>query len=401
MSYIKQTALTLALLLAVALGWVYLSPTAITTLARYNLAFEPLKALAALNGSDEEAGTAETAGQSRRGGGRQALVITKPVTSGIINDRLTAIGTGRAAQYVTITPLVSGQLVALPASSGDRIDKGSVIARLDAANEELGLDRAKLVAADLRVKAERFQDLLAQRTVSAVEVETAQASLSDAELAVREAQLALDRRTIVSPIAGIVGIVAANIGDYVTNQSPIVTVDDRSTIIVEYFVPERFVTAIATGAPIQATSVARPGDVFSGTVLAVDNRIDEASRTLRIRAEISNVDDRLRAGMAFEVIMRFDGETFAAVDPLAIQWDANGSYVWQIDSDGKAKRRDARIVQRNADQVLVEADLVLGDTVVTEGVQNVREGAEVTIAGAPKNEGDTGDAKGAARGAGS
>ena len=217
----------------------------------------------------------------------------------------------------------------------------------------------------------------------------------------REAQLALDRRTIVSPIAGIVGIVAANIGDYVTNQSPIVTVDDRSTIIVEYFVPERFVTAIATGAPIQATSVARPGDVFSGTVLAVDNRIDEASRTLRIRAEISNVDDRLRAGMAFEVIMRFDGETFAAVDPLAIQWDANGSYVWQIDSDGKAKRRDARIVQRNADQVLVEADLVLGDTVVTEGVQNVREGAEVTIAGAPKNEGDTGDAKGAARGAGS
>lgn len=391
MSFLKQTVLTIVLLVLVTGGWVYFSPQAIGTLANYNMAFEPLKAIAALNPTTKDGEPTQTPGRGGRGGSRQALVITSPVTSGIINDRLTAIGSGRAAQYVTITPLVSGQLVDLPASSGDRIESGAVIARLDAADEELGLDRTRLVADDLRVKAERFQDLLAQRTVSAVEVETAQASLATAELAVREAQLALDRRTVRSPIGGIVGIVAANIGDYVTNQSPIVTVDDRSRITVEYFVPERFVTAIETGAPVQATSVARPGEVFSGTVLAVDNRIDVASRTLRVRAEIANDNDRLRAGMAFEVTMRFDGESFPAVDPLAIQWDANGSYVWQVGEDGKARRRDARIVQRNAHSVLVDADLSQTDTVVTEGVQNVREGVDVTIAGGTATQPTTND----------
>ena len=109
--------------------------------------------------------------------------------------------------------------------------------------------------------------------------------------------------------------------------------------------------------------------------------MDPASRTLRIRARIDNPEDKLRAGMAFSVGMRFAGDTFPAVDPLAVQWDAEGSYVWQV-VDGKSVKTRVRIIQRNPDVVLVDAELKADDAVVVEGLQRVREGADVRIAGA-------------------
>lgn len=380
MSVLKQSAVTILALLIALSCWVYFSPSAIGTLANYNLDFSHLKRIAALTGAPEGEASKGGSAPGRRGP-REALVITAPVSQGVVNDRLNAIGNGRAAQYVTLTSLVSGQIIELPAASGDRVEVGTVIARLDAENETLALERAKLTAADLRTKAERARALFEKRSTTATAVETAEVDANAAELAVREAQLNLDRRTIRSPIEGLVGIVTANVGDFVTNQSPIVTIDDRSRIIIEFFVPERFATAIKIGAPISAVSVARPGEQFSGEVSAIDNRVDVTSRTLQVRAEIANDDDQLRAGMAFKVSMRFDGERFASIDPLAIQWDSDGSYVWLIDAEGKAQRKSARIIQRNPESVLVEADVVEGDRVVTEGIQNLRAGATVKVMG--------------------
>ena len=131
---------------------------------------------------------------------------------------------------------------------------------------------------------------------------------------------------------------------------------------------------------------------FDGAVSAVDNRIDEQSRTLWVQARIANPNDTLRAGMSFEVTMKFPGDSYPAVNPLAIQWGNDGAYVWVV-ADGKAKRTPVKIVQRNADSVLVQADLAVSDQVITEGVQVVREGAPVRVANAA---GDAGQAPSAA-----
>ena len=387
MSLIRQILFTLIVLVIALCGWVYFFPGAIDTLANRNLAFEPLKRIAALNSSQ---GDGKPAATGRQRGGRKTLVITAPVGRATVNDRLTAIGNGRGVQSVSVTPLVSGQLVELAAEPGAVVEKGTVIARLDSESEKLALEKAKLTAADLKVKADRVEELFRKRSATAAAVETAQAELATAELAVQEAQLNLDRRTIRSPIHGVVGIVAVSLGEYVTNQTAIVTIDNRDSIIVEFFVPERFATAIRVGAPVVASSVARPAETYSGKVVAIDNRVDVASRTLRIRAEIENLDDKLRAGMAFKVNMTFDGDAFPAVDPLAIQWDSKGSYVWLVGEDGKAQRTDARIVQRNPESVLVDAQLKEGDKVVTEGVQNVRQGATVDVAGEERAKPDSG-----------
>jgi RND family efflux transporter MFP subunit len=390
LSLIRQILLTLFVLVIALCGWVYFFPGAIDTLADRNLAFEPLKQIAALNSDNGDGNFSASGRQGGPRGARKTLVITAPVGKATVNDRLTAIGNGRAVQSVTVTPLVSGQLVELAAEPGDVVENGTVIARLDSESEKLALEKAKLTAADLKVKADRVQELFSKRSATAAAVETAQAELATAELAVQEAQLNLDRRTIRSPIHGVVGIVAVSVGEFVTNQTAIVTIDNRDRIVVEFFVPERFATAIGVGAPVVASSVARPAETYSGKVVAIDNRVDVASRTLRIRAEIENLDDRLRAGMAFKVNMTFDGDAFPAVDPLAIQWDSKGSYVWLVGSDGKAQRTDARIVQRNPESVLVDAQLKEGDQVVTEGVQNVRQGSTVEVAGEERAKPDGG-----------
>ncbi len=204
-------------------------------------------------------------------------------------------------------------------------------------------------------------------------------ALDNARLQLREAELALKRRSVVAPIGGTVGILPIEAGNYVTSQSAIATIDDRSAILVDFWVPERFAAAVKVGAPLTASPIANAKGVFQGTVSAIDNRVDEKSRTLWVQGLIENPADSLRAGMAFQVTMKFPGDTYPAVSPLAIQWGTDGAYIWTVE-DGRTRRVAVRIIQRNTETVLIDAPVTSGDLVVTEGVQSVREDGEVLTA---------------------
>ena len=86
----------------------------------------------------------------------------------------------------------------------------------------------------------------------------------------------------------------------------------------------------------------------------------------------------MRPGMSFRVVLRFPGDDYPAVDPLAVQWSSTGPYVWKV-ADGKSERIAVRILQRNSDYVLVSGDLATGDEVVTEGLQSLRPGSDLEI----------------------
>jgi RND family efflux transporter MFP subunit len=113
-------------------------------------------------------------------------------------------------------------------------------------------------------------------------------------------------------------------------------------------------------------------------VSAVDNRIDPESRTLQVQATLPNGDGTIRPGMSFSVSMSFPGQTFAAVDPLSIQWSNEGAYVWKV-TDGKVGKGMVEIVQRNSDGVLVNGDVKPGDMVVTQGVLQLQDGLAVRL----------------------
>ncbi|MGK6312090.1 efflux RND transporter periplasmic adaptor subunit [Neorhizobium sp. DT-125] len=391
----KQLLLSIVVLAAGLCLWVFMVPGAGETLAKIGVPGEVIAAIrpeqaqpaappAAGDGNAAARQQGQGGGQGGQqrgqgGGNRATLVVAQPVAIGTVNDRLTAIGSGEAIQSVVVMPQATGTIHEIMVSSGEKVVKGQVLARLDDDEQVIERDKAQVSLRSAQEKSASYKNL---QSVSRLDVLDAQIAEEAAKLALSTAELNLRRRDIAAPIDGIAGIVAVNIGDNVTTQTSIVTIDDRSAILVDFWAPERFAVAIEPGQAVEASSIARPGQVFTGKVEAIDNRVDPASRTMRIRARVENPDDVLRAGMAFNVGMRFAGEKYPSVDPLAVQWDGEGSYVWLVKDNTSVKTR-VRVVQRNPDTVLVEAGLNEGDRVVTEGLQRVREGAPVRIFGAP------------------
>ena len=365
----KQILFAAVILVAAAAAWVRFFPGAPEILARWGIEWASASIPAAGSAAPQQHAAADP----------RATVVAAPVTSATINDRLQAIGTGRAAATVAVNPYAAGRLVAFEVASGARIQAGQLIARLDSETEEIALERAKAQRDDARAKVERIRALRSSNTATPVQLTDAELELRNAELSVHDAQVTFDRRSVTSPISGIVGILPIEAGNYVTSQTTIATIDDRSSILVDFWVPERFAAAVSIGAPLAATPLANPNSVFSGTVTAIDNRIDDKSRTLWVQATIANPADSLRAGMSFQIAMKFAGDSYPAVSPLAVQWGSDGAFVWTVDN-GKARRVPVRIVQRNTETVLVDAPIAAGDLVVTEGVEAVREGGEVMIA---------------------
>lgn len=388
----KQLAISIALIFVALCSWVYFSPGAGQTLVSMGV---PQSVVALVSGQPDGEGqqaegqSAQGAGQGqgqgqgqggRRGGNQNILVATQPVTIGVVNDRLSAIGDGEAIEAVTVMPQASGTIAEILVSSGQKVEKGDIIARLDREEQVILRGQAAVALRSAKEKAESYRNL---QSFSRLDVLDAQIAEEQAQLQLTTAELNLKRRDIVAPIDGTIGIVGVSIGDNVTNTTAVVSLDNRSQLLVDFWAPERFAAAVTPGMAVEASSVSRPGQVFKGSVEAVDNRVDEASRTIRIRAKIDNPDDVLRAGMSFNVVMRFPGDRYAAVNPLAVQWDGEGSFVWQI-VDNKSVKTRVTIVQRNSDQILVDSSLAEGDVVAVEGLQRVREGGAVEVAGSDR-----------------
>lgn len=371
----KQLLISLGVISAGVLLWGRFVPGANDMLKAAGLPGTLVAAIAPASEGQAEGG--QQGGRRGGFGGGPVLVATKPVAMAVVNDRLNAIGDGEAIRTVTVTPYAIGNLTDVLVKSGDRVEQGQVIARLDSDEQRIAADQARVARESADQKLKRIQNL--KSSMSVAELQDAETALKAAELVLQNAELTLRRRDIIAPYGGVVGIISVNSGDYVTTSSPIAVIDDRSEILVDFWVPERFATSVRVGGDVTATAVARPGETFSGEVQAIDNRIDQESRTLRVRARIDNPDDVLRAGMSFQVTMLFAGDLYPSVDPLAVQWSADGSYIWRVSGD-KVERVPIHIVQRNPDKVLVKAELAAGDEVVTEGVQTLRPGGAVRTA---------------------
>lgn len=334
--------------------------------------------------ADAAAGPTGQPGPGARGGGGgpggrpAALVVAVPVTEGTINDRLTAVGEGSAVRSVNVASASGGTLMAVAVRPGDSIAAGAELATLDADTQRNAYDRARLAASDADAALARAQSLAASNSIPATQLDAARLAAENARLVLEAAQIALDQRTIRTPIAGTVGLIQVTPGNLISPQTLVTTVEDASEILINFWVPERYASQVALGMPVAAASVALPGRTFTGEVTATDNRIDPQSRTLQVQATLPNDAGAIRPGMSFAVSMAFDGQTFPAVDPLSIQWSNEGAYVWKV-VDGQVRRGLVEIVQRNSDGVLVSGDVAPGDLVVTEGVLQLGEGLPVRL----------------------
>ncbi|MEZ5887755.1 MAG: efflux RND transporter periplasmic adaptor subunit [Paracoccaceae bacterium] len=328
---------------------------------------------------------AEASGDGQRPGGRSPdgqagpEVIAASATMTQLVDRAEAIGTARGIRSASVASEILGRVERVTVAPGSFVEQGTVIAELDAGGARIGVEQARLALADAERARDRLERLAGSGAVTGQQKEDAASAVRAAELALQSATLDLARHSIVAPVSGWVGLIAAEPGDYVTAGSMLTTIEDRSTLTVEFRLPERLAARLAPGMAISAHPLSDPGLTFAGKVTAIDNQVEAASRTIRVEASLPNDGDAIRPGMAIRLTLDIPGPDYPAVDPLSIQWGAEGAYVWVL-RDGAAQRLPVRVVQRTAATVLVAAGFAPDDLVVSEGMMNLRAGQPATVA---------------------
>lgn len=372
MSFLRQLLLSAAVIAAGLYVWITYVPSAHPVLERLGVA--------QMLGVELQT-PPEQAGGRRGFGGGAARVVAGTVTERTLADRVRAIGDGKALRAVTVRSESVGLVIDILVTPGTPVEAGSTMVRLENEAETIALERAQIMLEDARDDLSRVRQL--QDNVTEVRRREAELALRTAELGLREARYNLEKRVIVAPIAGRVGLIDVEIGDRVAAQDALATVSDRSSLLIDFRVPERVIPQLEIGMPFVVTPLGLEDTVLQARISAIDTIVDRASRTLRVQGRLGNPDDRLRAGMAFDVELTFPGDTLLSIPPLALQWSSEGAFVWAI-REGQAVAVPVRIRQRNADDILVEAPLEPGEQIVVEGVQTLRPGAEVEVTNSPE-----------------
>ncbi|WP_237059092.1 efflux RND transporter periplasmic adaptor subunit [Microbulbifer sediminum] len=311
-----------------------------------------------------------------RGEGRAQPVVTEAVLWQPRLVRIEAVGTSRADKSVTLYPEVSGEVVEVTLKAGDRVEAGQAIVRLDERDQRLAVELARVELQDAKRLYSRYRRTQGSGAVTENAVDDARSAVERARLNLDRAEVALDHRSIEAPFDGYVGITNIDPGARVDPSTAITTIDDRSTLLVTFQVPELFLGQIDQGQDIAVATWANGDPQHRGEVIDIDSRVSPDTRTFTVRARVDNRGDRLRPGMSFRVTMKLAAGRYPVVPEVALQWGNDGAFVWAVEG-GKARRVPATVVQRLQGAILVDADLPEDMAIVTEGTQRMREGMPV------------------------
>ncbi len=320
-------------------------------------------------------------------------VITTPVRITSNDIEFETMGSGRALQSVMIYPAVSEEITSVHFDAGDKVSAGDVLVQLDDREEKLAVQRAAVNLKNARSLLDRYQLAVKEGAVPESEVDSAQARVDVAQVELDQAELELEERKIRAPFSGVVGLPRVDPGERVDPNTPITSLDNRSSILVDFDVPEELAVVLQNEHSISAHTPAYPNQIFQGTIEALESRIDAQNRTIKARAKIDNSNDILRPGMSFMTTLEIHGPEYPTVPEISLQWGREGSFVWII-RDGIAYKEFVRVVARTAGEVLVEGEIKENELVVVEGVQRVRPRSEVIatdLSQAYGNDSESGD----------
>ncbi len=330
----------------------------------------------------------QSAQDGRRGQGRATTVVLTPLEARAYTLVLRTIGSAVSLHRTEVTATDAGEVIETALRANQRVEKGDVLLRLDDRTERLALEIAEANRDQAQATVTRYEGLRSNGSsvVTDVALSEARVALRLAEANVGLAEVALDDRTIVAPISGQLGLSDVSVGDRLSSGDAIVTIDDTSSLLATFEVPERSIGLLAEGKRVLVSTPTYAGRVFEGEITAFDSRLDSVTRSATVQAEIENPEGVLLAGMTFAIRMTEDTDPLPVVPATAITWDRTGAGIWAAE-DGKARRFPVTIRYREGDQVWVETDAPLGAQIVAEGASKLREGAQVTAAGARRGPG--------------
>ncbi|MYM66507.1 efflux RND transporter periplasmic adaptor subunit [Pseudoduganella sp. FT55W] len=356
-------------------------------------------------------------GPGGAGGGRRAPATTVGVATAEKADipvTLEALGTVTAAATTTVRPQVSGILQSVLFKEGQMVKAGQVLAQIDPRQFEMSLmqatgnrqrDEAQLENAKLTLN--RYRTLLGQDSIARQDVDTQAALVKQLEGTVMTdkaaegtARLNLGYTKVVAPISGRVGLRAVDIGNLVgsSDAAGIATITQLSPIDVEFSIPQDSVPDVAQrvndGASLPALALdrTRTNTLDSGKFYALDNQIDTQTGTVKAKARFANAKSALFPSQFVNVRLELRTIKDAVMVPVtALRHGNNGDFVYVLKEDKTVTVRPVKRGAATVDKVQISEGLKLGEQVITEGADRLKEGAKVTLPGQGGGKGGKGE----------
>jgi multidrug efflux system membrane fusion protein len=328
-----------------------------------------------------------------------------PVTTVIVARRdlpiyLTGLGTVQASFTVGIRPQVDGKLEAVLFTEGQFVHKGDVLAKIDPRLFIAALDQAKAKKQQDEAQLISAQkDLVRARTLVDKSFQTQQvldqqqarvdqliAAISADDAAIETAQTNLDYTSIAAPSDGRMGVRNIDPGNIVhaSDTAAIATLTLTRPSAVLFTLPARNlddVRGAITRGPVEVTVFSQDNAraLSTGTLLLIDNFVDQASATMRLKAMFANTDDRLWPGDFVNARVLLDVKKDVLTVPApAVQRGPDGLFTWVVKPEGVAEARPIKVGPTTGDQTIVVSGLAEGERVVVNGQYKLRPGSRVT-----------------------
>ncbi|MDN5870281.1 MAG: efflux RND transporter periplasmic adaptor subunit [Nitrococcus sp.] len=297
---------------------------------------------------------------------------------------LGAVGSLVAVNGIDVTTEVAGKIEEIRFKSGEKVEKGEILVRLDSAVDRADLEGLKADMRLAQLQLERTAQLLPKRAVSQSTYDEAKTRYASAQAKVASQKALISKKTIRAPFAGLLGIREVDVGQYLSPGDKIVQIQQLTPIFVDYALPERHFGELKVGQRIQVAISAYPGDSFAGEITAIDAAVNPATRSIKVRATLRNPDGKLRPGMFAEVTTEHgQARRVLTIARTAVSYNPYGDFVFLI----KENKNGQKVVQRTQittgaiqhGRVEIINGLKVGQQVVQAGQLKLRDGQPVRI----------------------
>lgn len=353
------------------------------------------------------AGHAEAGGPGGPGGfNRPMPVRVEAARRADLDVTLQALGTVTALQTANVRPRVDGLLQRVRFTEGQAVRAGDVLAELDArpfevalaqAEGQLARDQAQLTNA--RLDLARYEQLVAddaaprqQLDAQAALVRQLEGTVKTDQAAVAAARLNLGYTRITAPVSGRIGLRQVDAGNLVraSDTTGVAVIAQMQPISVVFAIPQTELAGVLArwraGEKLPVQAVARDGQqvLASGVLTTVDNQVDVATGTVKLRAQFANDSQALFPNQFVNVVLRVQRLSgVVTVSEAAIQRGTPGTFVYVVDGAGKAAVRRVRLGASDAGRVQIADGLQAGERVVADGADKLRDGATVEVVEGP------------------
>jgi membrane fusion protein (multidrug efflux system) len=303
--------------------------------------------------------------------------------------QIEAVGSLRAVNGADLAFEVPGIIKELHFKSGDDVAAGDVLVMLRADDDIARVTALQATASLAEVTMQRDQEQFKIKAVSQATLDADAANLKNANASVVQQQAVVDKKTLRAPFAGHIGVRLVDIGQYINAGTTVVTLQALDPIFADFFLPQQALTQLRIEQTVTVRVDTYPDQEFTGTVTAINPKVDPATRNVQVRATLKNPDRRLLPGMYATVsIAAGDKQRYVTLPQTAVTYNPYGETVFVVDDKGKDPQGKPQLAARQifvtagpkrGDQVAILKGVEQGETVVTAGQMKLRNGSPLIV----------------------